>query len=274
MLIHRGVVGCVLLITIISQAGAGELIFTSPPRENSTEAEQYYEPVAQYLTELLGKKVVYHNSRNWLAYQKEMREGKYDIVFDGPHFISWRIEHLGHEVVARLPGDMEYFVIAPASDKNINKLDDLIGRTVCGLGPPNYGTLAVMDKFRNPVRLPVIKAIQGESPEVYAAYKAGACQSALLRSIYYDKKMTDDERKRNKIIAQFRTPNQGISLSNRLDANDKRLIAQKITQDTPVGPIRNLIERYGQKGDKHFIPTSNDEYKSQYQILEGVAYGW
>lgn len=252
-----------------------DLIFTSPPRENNNaQAENIYEPVAEYLSDLLGKKVVYHNPGNWLRYQKEMREGKYDIVFDGPHFIDWRVGHLEHQVVARLPGTMEFVVVAKADDNSINVVEDLVGKTVCTLPPPNLGTLSVLDKFRNPVRQPIIKAIKGESPNVFEAFKAGTCQTATLRSTFYNKRLTDEDRKRMKIIAKMISPNQGISVSKRLDPHERQLIAQKFTRDDSAQAIRKLVEIYGQKDDKRFVVTENSEYRGQSQKLEGVVYGW
>ncbi|MEK7734742.1 MAG: PhnD/SsuA/transferrin family substrate-binding protein [Pseudomonadota bacterium] len=53
-----------------------------------------YQPIADYLSSKLGRKVVYRHVDNWLSYQSEMRKGKFDIVIDGPHFVSWRMAAL------------------------------------------------------------------------------------------------------------------------------------------------------------------------------------
>jgi ABC transporter, phosphonate, periplasmic substrate-binding protein len=269
------VVSLMFLLGNVSVGFSEELVFTSPPRENSAESsENIYEPVAQYLSRLIGKKVVYHNPGNWLQYQKEMRDGKYDIVFDGPHFVSWRIAHLGHDVVARLPGTQEFLVVARADNTTINTINDLIAKTICTLPPPNFGTMSVQDKFRNPVRQPIIKAIKGESGNVYEAFKNGTCQSAMIRATFYNKKLTDEERKHIKIIERMTAPNQGITASNRLDLREKQLLAKNITADGAPTVIKQLVERYGQKGDKNFVLSGNNEYQGQNQKLEGVIYGW
>ncbi|MDH5777459.1 MAG: phosphate/phosphite/phosphonate ABC transporter substrate-binding protein, partial [Gammaproteobacteria bacterium] len=69
---------------------------TAPPRESKEAGNKLYTPLANHLSKLLNAKVVYQHPGNWLNYQRDMREDKYDIVFDGPHFISWRLEHLKH----------------------------------------------------------------------------------------------------------------------------------------------------------------------------------
>ena len=76
------------LLLLFQSAIAKDLILTAPPREKPEAGQKLYGPIASYLTKLLGKKVVYKHPQNWLNYQHEMRHDKYDIVFDGPHFIS------------------------------------------------------------------------------------------------------------------------------------------------------------------------------------------
>ena len=136
----------VLVFLGVSPISWADLIFTSPPREqNSNEGKEVYVPIAEYFSKLLGRKVIYHNPGNWLTYQKEMRSGLYDIVFDGPHFTSWRIAHVDHEALVRLPGSIEFLVVTnPKSE--FSKLEDLVGVNVCSISPPNLGTLLLLDK--------------------------------------------------------------------------------------------------------------------------------
>jgi hypothetical protein len=119
----------VAVLLAISYPAQADLIFTSPPREggggSNTKADDIYDPLASYLSKILGQKVVYENPGNWFNYQRQMREDKYDIVFDGPHFISWRIEHVQHEAIARMPGPLGFVLLARADDTEINKIDDL-----------------------------------------------------------------------------------------------------------------------------------------------------
>src|SRR5688500_13214269 len=81
---------------------AGALVFTSPPRETPEEGERSYKPLVEYLSKAIGKPVVYKHPGTWGVYRTEMLAGKYDIVFDGPHFVDYRIQKLGHSAVAKL----------------------------------------------------------------------------------------------------------------------------------------------------------------------------
>lgn len=271
---RSAILGCVFMCIAANGFAADEIVFTAPPRENNSDlSATLYQPLAEYLSTLIGKKVVYHDPGNWLAYQKEMRDGKYDIVFDGPHFVSWRIEHLGHELVARLPGDNIFELYTPI-DSKINRTEELIGKTVCSMAPPNYGTMSFLEKFHNPARQPIIRAIKGETSDVYVAYKAGKCQALVLRSTFYNKKLTDTERQQLKLVARFIAPNQGLTVGKRLDPAEKKLISQQFTQEKAPAPVKKLLERYGQKNDTRFVIGDNKDYKGQNLMLEGVAFGW
>ena len=61
------------------------LVFSAPPRGSYAEEAAIYEPIVQLLSKVIGRKVDYKYSDNWLSYSKEMTEGGYDIVFDGSH---------------------------------------------------------------------------------------------------------------------------------------------------------------------------------------------
>lgn len=107
---------------------AKELILSAPPRENAAEGRKIFQPFAAKLSEILGRKVSYQHPHGWLSYQRDMRNGVYDLVFDGPHFASWRIEHLGHRAVVKLPGTLSFHLLTDKNFSDIQKSKDLIGK--------------------------------------------------------------------------------------------------------------------------------------------------
>jgi len=153
---------------------------------------EMYGPIAAYLTKLLKVKVTYKHPGNWMTYQHDMRDNKYDIIFDGPHFISWREENLGHEVLVKLPGKLQFVLVTGKDNIKIKKADDLIGKNICGISPPNLSTLSVLDYYRNPVRQPVIKGIKGGMKKVshsLAIKDKKKCDAAVLRTTFHNKKL-------------------------------------------------------------------------------------
>lgn len=264
----------VSIILFTQSVVAKDLIMTAPPREKPEAGQKIYGPVAAHLSKLLGKKVVYEHPKNWLNYQRDMRNDKYDIVFDGPHFISWRMAHLGHEVVAKLPGTLVFHLTTAKSENEIKTTEDLVGKKVCGISPPNLSTLSVLAAYPNPVRQPVITGIKGGMGAVHKSYKSGKCNAAVFRRAFFKKKLPEQARGTYKIIYSSKpVPNQGFSVSKRLSPHEKSLIIQSFTFGDGVKATGGILKRFGGKA-KSFISASTGEYKGHNLLLEGVIFGW
>ena len=139
-------------------AGGGEnmLVFSAPPRETEEDGIRTYQPIAEYLSRITGKTIVYKHPSDWLTYQTEMQRGSYDLVFDGPHFTSWRISNLQHSTLVKIADEHAFAVVVRKDDNRITDIKQLAGQRVCGMDPPNLGTLTVLNLFDNPARQPLI----------------------------------------------------------------------------------------------------------------------
>lgn len=273
--IFRGIILWGMLSISTGPTLAADLILTAPPRESEAAGKKLYSPLASHISQLIGARVVYQHPRNWLNYQRDLRDNKYDIIFDGPHFISWRIAHLKHDVLVKLPGQLEFYLVTKADDKSINSLDDLIGQKICGISPPNLSTLTVLDRFRNPVRQPVINGVKGGMGKVYKAFDSGKCKAAVLRTTFYKKKLQQTQRDKLKILFHSAPlPNQAISVSPRLGANAKNKILQSLTLGDGTKASNAVVKRFAGKKAKSFIPAKNDEYAGHNMLLEGIIFGW
>lgn len=263
-----------LLIFSSGQLRAADLIMTAPPRESLKDAQEMYGPVAAHLSKLLGLKVVYQYPKDWLTFSKHMREGKYDVVFDGPHFISWRAVHLQHTPVVRLPGSLEFYIIAKAADKTVNSTGDLFGKKICGLAPPNLGTLSVYAEFPNPVRQPIIHEVKGGMQKVFLDFKEGKCDAAVLRTSVFDKGLKPEDKAFSKVIYKSPAmPNQGISVSPKFNQAQIQQIITSLTVGDGVASTTRILKRFGGKA-KAFIPVKPDEFTDLNLLMEGVVWGW
>lgn len=269
----RGVMLLNLLLGFAYNAAA-ELIFTAPPRETEVAGQALYGPIAEHLSTVLGDKVTYEHPKNWLSYQHDMRKGKYDIVFDGPHFMSWRMANLGANPVVKLPGELLFYLVARADDDTLNGLDDIIAKPVCGIAPPNLATLSVLAEMKNPVRQPVLVPIKGGFGVVHKAFKEGKCRAAIMRSTFYDKKLSAEDRASSKVIYKSRPfPNQGITVSQQVGVEQTKLLIQSLTTLEGATSAKNLLSRFGGKATA-FIPANKEEYQGHNKLLEDVIFGW
>lgn len=274
LIVRSPVLLFILLFSLNSVAA--ELIFTAPPRETPQAGMKIYQPVARYLTELLGVPVVYEHPGNWLRYQREMREDHYDIVLDGPHFVSWRIEHLGHEPVIKLPGTLQFMLLVDKSRKELDDPDKLIGKKICGISPPHLSTLAILDYYRNPVRQPVIKGIRGGMGKVAKTIfsKKLGCDAVILRTIFFKKKLSKEKQKKLKVLFLSQSmPNQAISVSRRVNAVMKEKMRFGLTHGKGLQVTSAILRRFAGKA-KSFIAVKPGEYNGYNMLLEGVIFGW
>lgn len=275
----RTTITAALLLSILfsgqAVAAVAELILTAPPRETKEQAEALYGPLAESLTEVLGKEVIFQFPGNWLHYASNMRKDAYDLVFDGPHLTAWRMEHLGHEVLVRLPSPLRYHLVRRAVDEDIAELDDLIGQPVCGVGPPNLGTMVALSLYPNPARQPVIHSIRGGFANAVAGLTDGKCRAAILRNQYYDKMLSDADRDALHILSTSRPlPGQTISAGKRVVTQDKERIAAALLGNGPVAEAASRIAKRFDGNSEAFMAANPNEYRGLNLLLEDVVFGW
>jgi ABC-type phosphate/phosphonate transport system substrate-binding protein len=257
---------------LFPSAFAADLILSAPPRESAENGNELYGPIADKLSEILGQKVVYQQPRNWAEYGNKMRDGYYDIVFDGPHFVAWRQKNLKHQPVASLPGSLQFYIVTSKNNAQINNERDLIGQSICGMPSPHLATDLVFDLFRNPVLKPTIYEVKGGQQKSFQAFKEGKCIATIFRSTLYAR-LSDEEKKQLKIVAKTRQlPNQTISISQRLQNNADAIANFLVSKDGAIAADK-LLTRYS-KPKKEFIKANPQKFVNAADILEGVVWGW
>lgn len=244
-------------------AGTG-YVFAAPPRESAQVAADVYGPVAEYLSKATGKPVTFRHTDNWVAYQTEMRKGQYDIVFDGPHFNGWRAGNLQHNILVKAPGVHGFVVVVRKDNVKIQELRQLVGRTLCGMSPPNFGTLTVLSEFDNPMRQPVLQSTEGWS-STYQSMLSGRCIAAILPARSLAK--YDPQGGSTRVV--FRTaaaPNQAFSAGPRVTEDDQVKIVRALTTPEARTALARLRDSYALNGD--FLPASKHEYAAAAGILK------
>ncbi len=243
----------------LTTAQAGEFLFTSPPREKPAEGKAMYGPIADFLTRKTNHTFTYKHPDNWLSYMKGMRLGKYDLVFDGPHFVSWRVAALQHTPLVRLPGKLAFVVISRKDNAKITKLQDLAGKPICGHAPPNLATLTMQDQFQNPARQPRIVVVRGFK-NVYEAMLNGKCDAAVIPAKIYNKLNKKDEKKQTRILFHSTgLPHQAISASPKIPEAVQQEIRAALLSPEGVAATENLRKRFA--GGKEMIATDKAEYE-------------
>lgn len=245
-----------------------ELVFSAPPRGSYQEEVAIYQPIVDLLSKVIGKKVTYQYSDNWLSYSKDMTEGNYDIVFDGPAFNGWRVEKLSHTPIVKLPDDFVFVIITKAENDRVKQVKDLAGRMICAHAPPNLGTLTMLSQFDNPARQPVIIETKGWD-NAYKAMLDGKCTATVVPI----KNLTKNDagaKKLTKTLYQHKAmPNQAISVGPRIAPELHKKIAQALLTEEGKQATAKLRSAYA---GKNFVPTTRDEYAGLGGLLKTSLY--
>ncbi|MBS1245924.1 MAG: hypothetical protein H6R47_123 [Proteobacteria bacterium] len=242
----------------------GMYVFSAPPRESAQAAAEIYGPIAEYLSAITGKKVVYRQPANWIAYQTEMRRGDYDLVFDGPHFNAWRAANLQHNILVKAPGEHSFVVVVKKDNDKVRELKQLTGRGICGMSPPNLGTLTVLNEFDNPMRQPLIVSTESWNT-IYRGMQTGRCTAAILPARNLAK--FDPQGTATRVVFRAKAyPNQAFSAGPRIAPEDQVKIARALSAPNARTATANLREAYALNGD--FQPAAKDEYAGVASILK------
>lgn len=254
-------------LSIVSAAPVhADLVLTGAPRETGGQGDDLYLPLADYLSKLTGQKVVYRAPDNWLTYQSEMQKDRYDIMFDGPHFVSWRINHTRHQPLVKLPGNLSFVVIVRKEQTGVETLKDLAGRTLCVFAPPNFGTLTVLNGFDNPSRQPKLVEVKGITT-AYDNVLAGKCVAGIMTAKVYEG--LEQANGKTRVVHHSKpAPNQAISASSRVGPELRQKIINGLL-NTPEGKQASSALRAQFKG-QDFVATSTDEYQGLDEVLKDV----
>ncbi|MCG6871562.1 MAG: phosphate/phosphite/phosphonate ABC transporter substrate-binding protein [Gammaproteobacteria bacterium] len=251
----------------VSSAAEPELVLSAPPRESRAEGELTYAPIARYLSANLGIPVVYRHSLDWVNYTDSLARDAYDLVFDGPHFVSWRISHHGHRPLVRLSGEMSFVVIVRADEEGVTKLADLAGHSLCTHAPPNLATLTVMAQFRNFVREPWIREMRGFH-NIITAVEDGRCVGGVIPTRLYRELGSGDSAPAVRTL--FMSPpvtQQGFSASRRVDRALQQRIRELLLAPGGQDATRHLRARFG--SDRPLQTATLAEYRGLDTLLAG-----
>ena len=255
---------CTALLDTLTPAHA-DLVFAAPPRETGAQGSIAYEPIADFLAKLTGQKVVYTHTDNWLSYQSGMRKGAYDIVFDGPQFIAWRMAHLQHVPLVKLPGQLGFVVVVKKGDQRIKTMSDLAGRTLCGFAPPNLATLTAQYEFSNPSRQPLI--IETKSfKDSYNGVIAGKCNAAVIQAKLFTD--LDAQAQAARVIFTSKPlPNQAFTAGPRITAEMRAKIIQGLKSPEGMQATQALLERFKAA---EWIIAKPEEYQGLEVLMRDV----
>lgn len=242
--------------TIIRNTGqpAEPLVFTAAPRESAQAATDIYEPIARYLSQALNRPVVYRYVGNWGVYRTQMLRGEYDLVFDGPHFNSYRMEKLRHQLLVRFPVNFQYVTVA-RDDFVFVGMQRLYRYSFCAFAPPNLGTLILLDLFDNPMRQPHIAAAVS-SEDIYQGVVNKRCAVGVLPLAHF-RRLNQDGRVRV-LYTSDELPGQALSAGPRVTPGERLQLIEALVSPGAAEPTARLRATW--QAESGFVRASAEDY--------------
>ena len=242
------------------------LVLSAPPRESLEDGVKRFGPMADYLSQVLGRRVTYKHPGTWGGYQTDLQRDAYDLVFDGPHFVGWRVEKYHHNVVVRLPGEFLYVGFVRKDNTRIQNIEQLAGQSVCVHAPPNLGTLMLLSEFDNPARQPSIVLTKGYE-NIFNGVLEGKCAAGMLPKKHLEKH--DKDGAQTRIFYTHRpAPQQALTAGPRLTGGDRIKIAAALTSSEAEATLTGFRETYALSG--WFVAAENKDYAGLGSYLKPV----
>lgn len=264
--IRKGLLFALAGLFLGQPALAEDWIFATAPTQTPEKTIQMYQPIVDLLSKVTGHKITLVTSKNFLEYTHGLRKDKYDIVFDGPHFVGWRMKNLNHKVVAKLPGELRFSVIENDTS-GVKDVKRLAGLKVCSLASPNLLTLGFLDLFNNPASQPIIVSVPSFKAALDCARK-GEADVAIMRDKFWAK-LPDEQKKGLHLLYTSDTafPHRAFSVSERVDAKAVEKIQQALTSEEGATAGKAVLESFK---SKKFLPASAAEYEGLGRLMNPV----
>jgi len=262
----------VLALVIFGNSNVfADLIFSAPPRGTEAEERATYEPLVKAMSKAIGEKVEYVYPRGFIEYSVDMQKGRYDIVFDGPHFAEWRVVNLHHNLLVNLPENLQFLVVTPKAMTKVNTLKDLIFESVCAQMTPQLGTLMLIQNYTDHAVEPRLHLVRGED-KVFSDFVGGQCTAAVLRDKTYFK-MSKAERATYKVVyTSALAPNDAITANNKISREQRQALINLLTNPATAKVASPIFDRFSNKA-RAFNVADPKQFEGLDQLLL-LAFGW
>lgn len=256
-----------LMLLLATPVFASTYVFAVPPRQSRAKMHVIYGPIAKYLSSVTGDTIHLKYESNWLSYENDMRKNRFDFVFDGPSFISWRMAHEHFVPLVKLKGDLIFKIIVRKNEPQFTKISQLAGHMVCAFAPPNLATLSLYNLFPDPMRQPTVIPVKGlKTP--YLSLLKGKCGAAVIQAVLYKKLNAGPTHGKTRVIYTTRPiPNQGFSAGPRIPPAVQQKIRQALL--SPAGAAATALMRK-EFGNRPLEAADPAEYTGVSSLLNSV----
>jgi len=240
----------------------GALILAILPVRSEAATRAAYQPLADYIGRVTGRKCVLLTHPTFFSYWSTVRQGKgYDLALDEAHFTDYRLQKLGFSVLVKLP-DMVTYSLVMAGRKRVPDPAHLVGRRIATLGIPSVGAARLNALFPNPSRQPITVEVDNLEQGMKMLLD-GKVAAAILPTPFVNQQIAGGSRVRVVLLTEP-IPNSALSVGPGVDAGTRDALRKALLDagksDAGVRMLRSL-------GVERLDPATPAIYAGQSRIL-------
>ena len=240
-----------------------ELVLAIQPVQNETKTRLAFQPLADYISTVTGKKCTIRTTPNFLAYWSEVTRTRENTIYvDAAHFTAYRARKLGYKILAKVPDAVSYSIIV--SDNNIVfDPSELTAKRVATLGSPSIGAARLNGMFPNPVRQPIIVEVPDAQAGINMVLQ-NRVYAAIIPTPIVSRAMSEGS-PINVVTTTEPIPHMAISASPDIDSGTVEKIRNALVTAAQRSDGKKMLQR---AGFPKFDPVNPGVYRDQDNILK------
>jgi ABC-type phosphate/phosphonate transport system substrate-binding protein len=240
-----------------------ELVLAIQPILSESNTRKAYQPLANYIEKVTGRKCSIKTTPNFLAYWSEVTRSRENMIYvDAAHFTAYRARKQGYQVLAKVPDSVSYSLIV--SDNNIIfDPTELTAKRVATLGAPSIGAARLNGMFPNPVRQPIIVEVANAETGIKMVIE-NKVDAAIIPTPIVSSAMSQGT-PINVVTTTEPMPHIAVSTSPDIDSATTNKIRQALLQASDREDGQAMLQ---QIGFPKFDPANGGIYQNQDNILK------
>lgn len=244
-------------------ASAEEFRLVVQPIIDRDATRKAFAPLAEYLSKASGHTITLKTAYDYADFWLLMKNGShYDLIFDAPFYVDYRIKYQKHVPLAKVPGLVSYSLVT-LSSTGIFEPAELIGKKIATLTPPAPGGLVMFKMFPNPSRQPYIHPVRS-AEDAMKLLLAGKVVAAMVPTPLAAQAMAQGK-EISTVATTEQTPHMTITASPKIDEATRKKIAVALIDAAKTPEGRAMLQQIGFEG---FEPTTPALYHGYSKYLE------
>jgi hypothetical protein len=226
----------------VSVAENGVYTIGAPPITTEVVAREMFQPLTEYLSQALGKKVIYRHAATWASYRSEMIRKKYDLLLEQSSLDGYCRDTLDHSLLVQTSAHPQYLLFAQKQNKDLKPEQDLAGIKIC-LMRAEQGVMLSWLRRNQASANPTIPLLQTDAEAVYHQVRRGTCAAGLIP--FSDLSRFDPKQNETRVVSLVKDlPTYSLTAGSRVSGDDQEKIARAMINPSASAALTRMRETF------------------------------